>query len=228
MLSAVGGLWTLLSLIVAGLSTFSFLQPYWFIHRRTLHSLGMYSFCLRDDLVYQPTLEKGPFTQACGLYGGYFDFVNLPSNAWQVACVLYGGGCGVLVICALLSILVLCMPSKWDTKMAAVTGYIQTTAGLGRINLPVPIPPSCCNWWYSGLVGKAAAVKPNVPDCMFEMGSCVVSMALAHMWRHTWPIWHSDMRWAIIIYDASSLWRYGALILRINARWSVASSCSGC
>ena len=123
MLSAVGGLWTLLSLIIAGLSGF--------IHRRTLHSLGMYSFCLREGEPAQVTHSRreGPFTHACGLYGGYFDFANLPSNAWQVACVLYGGGCVVLAVCAILSLMVLCLPRPWDTRLAAVAGYIQTTAG---------------------------------------------------------------------------------------------------
>jgi hypothetical protein len=131
MLSAVGGLWTLLSLIVAGLSSFSFLQPYWFINRKTLYSLGMYSFCLRDDIAAQMPahFEAGPFTQACGLYGDYFDFMSLPSDAWQVACVLYGAGCAVLVICALISLLVLCLPSLCDTRTAVLTGYVQTSAG---------------------------------------------------------------------------------------------------
>ncbi|ELT95528.1 hypothetical protein CAPTEDRAFT_148433 [Capitella teleta] len=148
MLSAVGGLWTLLSLIVAGLSTFSFLQPYWYIHQRTLQSLGMYSFCLQDDLASKipEGYQAGPFTQACGLFGDYFDFGSLPSDAWQVSCVMYGGGCVVLVICAMISVLVLCLPSSCDTRTAVLTGYVQTTAVVlltaGLVIFPVGLESS--------------------------------------------------------------------------------------
>lgn len=47
MLSALGILWALLSVIVAGVCGFSFVQPFWFINKDSMNSLGMYSYCVR-------------------------------------------------------------------------------------------------------------------------------------------------------------------------------------
>lgn len=48
MWTPIGVLWTLLSMIVAALCGFSFLQPCWFIHRDSRNSLGMFSYCIQD------------------------------------------------------------------------------------------------------------------------------------------------------------------------------------
>ena len=69
------------------------------------------------------------FTQDCGIYGGYFHFSNLPSNAWQVSVIMYGGGCCLLSLGAVMALLALCLPSLYDKKVATVTGYIQIAAG---------------------------------------------------------------------------------------------------
>ena len=129
----VGILWTLLSIIVSGVCGFSFLQPFWLLHRDTMNSLGMFSMCVRDN-----RLQK-----TCGVYGGreetddggggqfyfsQFHFSNMPSNAWQAACVLYGGGCAFLCLAALLAVSTLCLPSVADKRLAVFTGYIQTMA----------------------------------------------------------------------------------------------------
>ncbi len=122
MSTPIGILWTLLSIMVAGTCSFSFLQPFWFIHPETLNSFGMYSYCVRD-------LRYKPVSQVCGIYGGNFHFSNLPSNAWQAACVLYGGGCAFLCLGAMCAIMTLCLPYLCDKRLAIFTGYIQTMAG---------------------------------------------------------------------------------------------------
>ncbi len=125
MSTPIGILWTLLSIMVAGTCSFSFLQPFWFIHPDTLNSFGMYSYCVRD-------FRYKPVAQVCGIYGGHFHFSNLPSNAWQAACVLYGGGCAFLCLGALCAIMTLCLPYVCDKRLAIFTGYIQTMAGKSR------------------------------------------------------------------------------------------------
>ena len=63
------------------------------------------------------------------MYGGEFDLSKLPSNAWQIACVLYGGGCVLLACGALAALLTLCLPRSCALRLSAYTGYIQTMAG---------------------------------------------------------------------------------------------------
>jgi len=68
--------------------------------------------------------------QMCGVYGGnQFDLSSLPSNAWQIACVLYGGGCVLLGFGSLAAAVSLVLPNVWSTRLACYTGYIQTMAG---------------------------------------------------------------------------------------------------
>ena len=121
-------LWTLLSIMVAGTCSFSFLQPFWFIHPDTMNSFGMYSYCIKDFRYKQ-------LLQVCGVFGGYFHFSNLPSQTWQAACVLYGGGCAFLCLGALFAILSLCVPSEHDKRLALVSGYLQLMAGKKHLDL---------------------------------------------------------------------------------------------
>jgi len=67
--------------------------------------------------------------QLCGVYGGQFDLSSLPSNTWQIACVLYGGGCVLLSIGSLAAVVCLLLPVHWAKRLASYTGYIQTMAG---------------------------------------------------------------------------------------------------
>ncbi|KAK2149061.1 hypothetical protein LSH36_469g00030 [Paralvinella palmiformis] len=141
MWSPIGVLWTLLSTIVAALSAFSFLQPYWFINRKTYNSLGMFSYCIRD------MRTKGDFAHVCGIYGGRFNFSNLPSNAWQVACVLFGGGSFLLCLAACLGLITVCLPRSWDKRLSAATGYVQITAGKSRIGRSRAVDRAPENVW---------------------------------------------------------------------------------
>ena len=95
MSTPIGILWTLLSIMVAGTCSFSFLQPFWFIEPETFDSFGMYSYCIAvsrgksggGSRSYSQSragdVDKGK-SHVCGIYGGTFHFSNLPSNSWQV------------------------------------------------------------------------------------------------------------------------------------------------
>jgi len=130
-------LWSTLSMMVTAGCAFSFTQPFWFIQPDTKDCLGLYNYCIRDMRTraiaafarnganHQPT---GPL-QICAVHGGHFHLSHLPSNAWQIACVLYGGGCVLLTLGCVASLVTFCLPNVWSTRLASYTGYIQTMAG---------------------------------------------------------------------------------------------------
>lgn len=142
-------LWTLLSLVVTSGCMLSLIQPHWFVDRSTGNSLGLYSHCVRDTkpraLVFDERwgspsgIDAGPLPwAACGPYGGRFDLASLPSNAWQVASVLYGGGCVLMAVstaalCALLGIQSLMRSSERNVVNRCVVGRcigcVQAMAG---------------------------------------------------------------------------------------------------
>ena len=74
--------------------------------------------------------------QLCGVYGGQFDLSSLPSNTWQIACVLYGGGCVLLGFSGLAALVCLLLPPHGAKRLACYTGYLQTMAG----NTTGPVP----------------------------------------------------------------------------------------
>jgi len=63
------------------------------------------------------------------VYGGQFDLSSLPSNTWQIACVLYGGGCVLLGFSGLAALVCLLLPPHGAKRLACYTGYLQTMAG---------------------------------------------------------------------------------------------------
>ncbi len=115
-------IWVLLSVLVAGTCTFSFLQPFWFIHLDYTHSFGLISYCYGDTRFVKTK-------EICGAYGGNFNLGSIPSGAWQASCVLYGAGCGLLSLGAFISICVAVMPSDYRKKTTRLVGYTQTVAG---------------------------------------------------------------------------------------------------
>ena len=140
MSTPIGILWTLLSILVAGTCSFAFLQPFWLIQPVTLYSFGVFTYCIQSPGDAMPTGGGGGGTaaagqgngateQQCGVYGKQFNLSNLPSNAWQASCVLYGAGCIFLCTAALLAMVSMCVPTDYDKRMAAITGYMQCVAG---------------------------------------------------------------------------------------------------
>lgn len=115
-------LWSCLSVMVTVGCSFSLLQPHWFTHFTTRDSLGLYSYCVTDA---QTASEQ----QVCDVYGGYFRLQHLPSNAWQVSCLLYGMGCLLLALSSLSSLMTLVLNDRWADRIAIYTGYSQTLAG---------------------------------------------------------------------------------------------------
>ncbi|CAH1800656.1 unnamed protein product [Owenia fusiformis] len=127
MTTPIAILWTLLSVMVAGTCTFSFMQPFWVVHPKTFDSLGMYTYCVQD----KEFINESGITQTCGIYGGdYFSFSKIPSSSWQASSVLYGGGCLFLCMGALFATISLCLPNTWNKKLAIFSGYVQCVAVL--------------------------------------------------------------------------------------------------
>ncbi|XP_046356015.1 transmembrane protein 211-like [Haliotis rubra] len=116
-------IWALLSVLVAGTCTFSFLQPFWFIHLDYTHSFGLISYCFGNTrFAYS--------RETCLAYGGNFNLGSIPSGAWQASCVLYGGGCGLLCLGAFIAICVAIIPADYRKKPTRLAGYTQTVAVL--------------------------------------------------------------------------------------------------
>ncbi|XP_060064585.1 LHFPL tetraspan subfamily member 2a protein-like [Ylistrum balloti] len=120
MISPVLLLWALLSVLVSALSTYSFVQPAWFVTSGQSNSFGMISLCMtRIEVSHTPDYE------ICEFYGGYFNLGNLPSGAWQAACVLYGAGCILLCCGAFLAVTTSCIPSDVVKTVTVMAGYVQ-------------------------------------------------------------------------------------------------------
>ena len=144
-------LWTGLSVIVTLSCCLAFVQPYWLTNVQKRSSFGLYSYCVQDNYVEagtgypedrrtngtgdRPPVSANAFRyvvhykEKCSPYGQYFRLAHLPSNAWQIACVLFGGGCFLQGFGALASIVTSLMVDWWASRFAGYTGYIQTMGG---------------------------------------------------------------------------------------------------
>lgn len=125
MVSPILILWALLSVLVSALTTYAFVQPVWFTTDDQKNSFGMISLCIsRTQYPVRDTWER------CEFYGGYFNLGNLPSAAWQAACVLYGAGCILLCCGAFLAVCSSCVPCYVEKTVTVMAGYVQFVAGL--------------------------------------------------------------------------------------------------
>ncbi|XP_050409831.1 LHFPL tetraspan subfamily member 2a protein [Patella vulgata] len=152
-------LWALLSVMVAGACTFTFLQPFWIMHLDCIHAFGMISYCYVDS-DYENNREL------CTAYGGYYHLGNIPSGAWQASCVLYGVGCVLMCLSAFLAICTVIMIRAHNKKLSLLSGYLQAVAvlvmGAGLLIFPLGLNSS----FYQHYCGKASAP--------YNFGHCVV------------------------------------------------------
>ena len=132
MISPVLIIWAFLSVLVSGLTTYAFVQPVWLVGSNLLDTFGMISLCLSRTV-----FPGGSLKQECEFYGGYFNLGNLPSGAWQAACVLYGAGCVLLSCGAFLAVCTSCIPCDVVRTVTVMAGYVQFVAGklLGLLQL---------------------------------------------------------------------------------------------
>ena len=157
--TAVSLLWSLLSILVAGACAFSFFYPSWITHPDRLHSFGLFTQCVRDpggpssssssssspssSLASSSSSSSSsshhhhhhhhPPRALCRGYGpgGRVDVRHIPAGAWQASTLLFGGGAGLQCVGALVTLLLLVMPSHpyGGHKLALLCGYVQTLAG---------------------------------------------------------------------------------------------------
>lgn len=124
----VTGVWSALSVAVAVVCSFSFLQPAWFLRKDAHYAsgalvlqFGLFSFCLLDPR-HTPPLVCRTFQE---------DRQHSSSTLWPVVCVLCGSAALVLDICAILALVTLALPSHlWRKRVAYLTGHVQLGAVL--------------------------------------------------------------------------------------------------
>lgn len=124
----VGILWALLSMLVSTTCLFAFLQPAWITTDHPVRSafrsfsFGLFSYCFHQTQLF-------PQTQVCRVYGGTFQFRNIPSSAWQSSCVIYGTGSLLLVITAAVALGSVCCDNNLNRRVALFIGHLQALSG---------------------------------------------------------------------------------------------------
>ncbi len=61
--------------------------------------------------------------------GGSESISEIPSGAWQAACLLFGAGVCVQVLGAGVSLVVIALREPWHHRLALINGYMQTVGG---------------------------------------------------------------------------------------------------
>ncbi|KAI0207361.1 hypothetical protein LSAT2_007979 [Lamellibrachia satsuma] len=160
MSSPVGIVWTLLSILLSGICSVGFLQPFWFVNLATGDAIGLYSYCLHKR--YDETDFE---TRTCEFYSVNFRLADLPTNAWQVACLSYAAGCALLCKGALLAMLTMWLPSRCTGRVVKVAAFSQTLAVLfllaGLLSFPLGLDSELAQVYC----GRCSA---------FDSGSCAV------------------------------------------------------
>lgn len=123
-------LWSLLSIVVASSCALSFFHPYWIMHPDRLHSFGPFRYCVRD-------LQSPSPRPYCKRYGFGEDkgsgLSHIPAGAWQASTLLYGGGVVLECVGALVTVVLVMLPSHGRHRLALLNGYLQTVAGKLRM-----------------------------------------------------------------------------------------------
>ncbi|XP_046356020.1 LHFPL tetraspan subfamily member 2 protein-like isoform X2 [Haliotis rubra] len=152
-------IWVLLSVLVAGTCTFSFLQPFWLLHHDFSHAFGMISYCFGDT-------RYAKSREVCRFYGGTFSMGRVPVRAWQASCVLYGGGCGLISLSAFVSVCVTCLPRDYQKSMTRIVGYVQTVAVLIMIAGLLIFPLGFGSSYFRHYCGDTASA--------YDSGHCLI------------------------------------------------------
>lgn len=155
-------LWLGLSVTITSVSIFSYIQPHWFVSQATATSLGVFGYCEPNRLksarygeglgrwkhyVEPDVMNIGDWRfhrsssgynvpRVCSLYGGKAALSNMPSNVWQVGCVMFGGGCALLLVssvCALLCFMLTFVEALRQRisvgRLCTHTAYVQVMSG---------------------------------------------------------------------------------------------------
>ncbi|XP_077996534.1 LHFPL tetraspan subfamily member 7 protein-like [Glandiceps talaboti] len=164
--------WTLLSLALSAGCCVSFVAPMWFLKddglELDLSSFGLYSYCLHEP--------RDKIT--CRIFGGgRFDLMTLPVGVWQAAVVLYGGGCIMCVLGALLALFSLFCTTDTHQKLALFAGYVQIVAVLIMCAGLILFPLGLDNKFVRHYCGDTAIF--NAGDCQIGWGYMLAIMSAA-------------------------------------------------
>ena len=156
-------LWLGLSVTITSVSIFSYIQPHWFVSQTTATSLGVFGYCepnrlksarngegfgsrwkhyvepddvMNGDWRFHRSNSGHNVPRVCALYGGRAGLSNLPSNIWQVGCVMFGGGCALLLVssvsallCFMLTLVEALRQRISVGRLCTHTAYVQVMSG---------------------------------------------------------------------------------------------------
>ncbi|PVD31497.1 hypothetical protein C0Q70_06909 [Pomacea canaliculata] len=125
-LTPVALMWSLLSILVVGACGVSLFHPYWVMHPDRLHSFGLFTYCMRDMASTLPQAVCHGYGEAGG---GRMELTRIPAGAWQASTLLFGGGVALEAVGALVTVVLLLLPSYGRHRLALLNGYLQTVAG---------------------------------------------------------------------------------------------------
>ena len=144
-------LWTILSVLLAGTLTFCLLQPHWYINPKTETTFGPFGYCVVSSpgmTIAFPTGHQRrlgisgrlsvPTRMRCGMYTRQFQLSNVASRSWQAAAALYGAGCMLETIAAVIALASSLPVSRKSLKFmkcmmgrraVVIAGCLQVIAG---------------------------------------------------------------------------------------------------
>ncbi|XP_074641422.1 LHFPL tetraspan subfamily member 7 protein-like [Tubulanus polymorphus] len=120
--SPIGILWTILSIMVAGICSFAFMQPYWILEPDKLNCFGVLNYCVKDPR------SQDKVRQFCGFYGGVFNYFSIPSTSWKATCALFGGGIALMGLSCLFCFFMNVAPKAHVRRLSLISGNIQVLA----------------------------------------------------------------------------------------------------
>ena len=144
-------LWTILSVLLAGTLTFCLLQPHWYVNPESGTTFGPFGYCVVTSrgmtFAFQENHQRRlgvsqklsvPSRMRCSVYGGHFRSSTVASRSWQAAAAMYGAGCMLQTIAAVVALASSLPVSRKSLKFlrclmgrraVVIAGCLQTIAG---------------------------------------------------------------------------------------------------
>ncbi|XP_071492706.1 LHFPL tetraspan subfamily member 6 protein-like [Diadema antillarum] len=162
-LTAVGILWSIVSILATMASSIGLFMPYWMRGHMLNATLPVHFGVFRR--CNYPT-SPGSYVVDCG---HYTTFADIPTLTWKICTIVIGVGCIAAMFVGLTSLLACCMRDLVTRKVGKVCGIIQFFAAL-LIGVGCVLYP---NGWNHIQVKEACGGTSDA----FYLGTCTLDWA---------------------------------------------------